>query len=199
MIVLEGEFIVGENMKSPLIVDPDDSKWLLLDSVLAVTTSRRARQEMAEQGITPVANTGSILRLLLIAIFFSVEVTYVVEELRNRAALRRFARIDRVPSADEVYRFLSRIDEARFVARVNALLRILCRKPNRRTARTFIIDGSAITLDLNIFKKRVRKKDLEDKDYKWGYSPTNGYYLGCKLTLVIEYSSLVPVTFSHPA
>jgi len=59
----------------------------------------------------------------------------------------------------------------------------------------FISDGLAITVDLNLFKKKIRKKDLEDKDYKWGYSNINGYYLGFKLTLVIEHPSLVPVAF----
>jgi hypothetical protein len=88
-------------MNYPLIVDPDDSKWLLLDQVLAVTTSRRARQEMAKRGVTPVTNTGAILRLLLIAIFFSVDIACVIRELQRRDDLRRFAHIDKIPSADE--------------------------------------------------------------------------------------------------
>jgi hypothetical protein len=154
---------------------------------------------MAKQGVTPVTNTGSILRLLLIAIFFSVDIVYVINELQRRDDLRRFAHIDKIPSADEVYRFLSRIDEARFVALINALLRTLCGRPKHRTSRTFIVDGSALTLDLNVFKKKVRKKDLEDRDYRWGYSNNSGYYLGFTLTLVIEYPSLVPVAFLiHP-
>ena len=180
-------------MNSPLIVDPADSKWLLLDQALAVTTSRRAKQEMAKHGITPVTNTGSILRPLLIAIFFSVDITYVIEELQKRGDLRHFAHIDRIPTADEVSRFLSRIDELRCIALINALLRTRCRKPKRRTTRTFIIDGSAIPLDLNLFKKKIRKKDLETKEYRWGYSTTRGYYIGFKLTLVVEYPALVPV------
>jgi len=132
---------------------------------------------------------------MLVAIFFSVDITYVIEELQKRDNLRHFARIDRIPSADEVYRYLSRIDEAQFIALINALLRIRCRKPKRRTARTFIVDGSAITLDQNVFKKKIRKKDIEDRDYRWGCSNTSGYYPGFKLTLVIEYPSLVPVAF----
>ncbi len=86
-----------------------------------------------------------------------------------------------------MYRFLSRINEARFIVLINALLRTRCRKSKHRTARTFIIDGSAITLNPNHFKKKIRKQDLEGKDYRWGYSNTNGYYLGFKLTLAIEY------------
>lgn len=66
---------------------------------------------MADLGITPVENTGSILRILLIALFFSSEITYVIDELRKRNDLRLFAHINRIPSADDVYQFLNRMDE----------------------------------------------------------------------------------------
>jgi hypothetical protein len=71
-------------MNSPLIVDPEDSKWLPLEQVLAVTTGRRSKQEMAKQGIT-----------------------YVIEELQKRG-LRQFTHIDQTPSVDETYQFLAR-------------------------------------------------------------------------------------------
>lgn len=185
-------------MKSPLIVDREDTKWLLLDQVLSVTTSRRSKQEMAKQGLIPVQNTGSILRILLITLFFSSEITYVIDELTKRKDLRAFAHIEEVPSADDVYRFISRIDERQFVGLINALLHTHC-KPQRRTHRTIIVDGSALVLDLNIFKKKIRKADLVEKDYKWGYCNTRGYYLGFKLTLAIDYPSLIPLAFLvHP-
>lgn len=182
-------------MKSPLIIDPEDKKWLLLERVLSVTTSRRAKQEMAKAGLTPVANTGSILRLMLMALFFSVDITYMVDELRNRAELRRFAHIVHIPSADTVYRFISSINEDQFVGLINALLRTECMNPRWHKNRTYLIDSTAITLDLNIFKKRYTRSDLVEKDYAWGYSTTNGYYLGYKLTLVVEYPTLIPVAF----
>jgi hypothetical protein len=186
-------------MKSPLIVDPDDTKWLLLHSVLELTTPRKAKLEMAKQGITPVENTGSILRTILIALFFSSEITYVIEELRKRKELRTFAHVNRIPSAGDVYRFINRIDERQFIALINALLRAQSKKPQRRKHRTIIVDGSAVALDLNIFKKRIRKADLAEKDYQWGYSTTHGYYLGFKLTLAIDYPSLMPLAFLvHP-
>jgi len=70
-----------------------------------------------------------------------------------------------------------------------------CGQTHRRTRQTYLIDGSAITLDLNIFKKRYRKVDPVNQDYAWSYSTTNGYYLGYKLALVIERPSLIPVAF----
>jgi len=186
-------------MKSPLIVDRTDSKWLLLEQIISATTSRRAKQEMAKQGITPVNNAGSMLRILILSMFFSVEVTYVIEELRKRRELQSFLHVEVIPEADDVYRFFSRIDEDHFIAMINGLIRDLTRTSRKRKDKTIIIDGSAITLDINVFKKRLTKKELERKDYKWGFSNTAGYYPGFKLTLAIEYPSLVPLAFLiHP-
>jgi len=36
---------------------------------------------------------------------------------------------------------------------------------------------------------------MEEKEFKWGYSSSKGYYIGYKLTMVIEYRSLMPVAF----
>lgn len=188
-----------KTMKSPLIVDRNDSKWLLLEQIINATTARRARQEMTKRGITPVRNAGTILRITILAIFFSVEITYVVEEMRKRTELRALAHVELVPTADEVYRFISRIDEKDFIAMTNVLIRCQSRPPGRRKNKTIIVDGSPITLDMNVCKKRLGKKELETKDYQWGFAHTEGYYPGFKLTLAIEYPSLVPLAFLiHP-
>ena len=119
-------------MKSPLIVDHTDSKWLLLEQIIGATTSRRAKQEIAKQGITPVNNAGTMLRILILSMFFSVEVTYVVEELRTRKELQSFLCIEVIPEADNVYRFFSRIDEDHFIAMINGLIRDLSRTSRKR-------------------------------------------------------------------
>lgn len=96
-------------MHPPLIVDRKDPKWLLLEKVLLLTTSRRTKQELAKNGITPVEKAGTVLRIAIISMFFTVDCAYVVNELRNRISLRRFAHISDVPSIDEVYRFFKQV------------------------------------------------------------------------------------------
>jgi hypothetical protein len=150
---------------------------------------------VAKCGLTPVAKMGSALQVLLIAPIFSSVITYLVDEPRNPADLRRFAHVDQVPSADVVYRSLGRSTEDLFVVVVNALLWTRYGQPRWRTREIYSIDGSTITLGLNIFKKRYRKTGLVNQDYTRGHSPTNGYYFGYKLTLVIEHPSLIPVAF----
>ena len=94
-------------MYPPLIVDRKDPKWLLLERVLTITTSRRTKQELAKYGITPFPEAGTVMRILLISIFFVVDCAYVVEELKKRKNLRTYAHIAEVPTPDEVYRFMT--------------------------------------------------------------------------------------------
>jgi len=193
LIVLEGEYSFGITMHPPLIVDRRDPKWLLLEQVLTITTSRRTKQELAKHGITPVTKAGTVLRTALIAMFFFVESAYVVEELRKRRSLRTFTHIADVPSADEVYRFMSRFDEDRFVSLVSGILNSRCSRTCRRKPGTVLVDSTAITLDLNWFRRMFTKNQLMTQDYDWGYSPIHGHYIGYKLTMAIEYPSLKPL------
>ena len=150
-------------MYPPLIVDRKDPKWLLLEQVLIITTSRRTKQELAKHRITPVTMAGTVIRTILISMFFSVDCAYVVGELRKRTGLRKFARITDVPSVDDVYRFLSRFDEEQFISFVSGVLNSLCTTRKRRRARTILIDSSAITLDLNWFKRTITKASLRQE------------------------------------
>jgi hypothetical protein len=193
LIVLNGGYSVGKDMYPPLIVDRKDPKWLLLEQVLTITTSRRTKQELAKQGITPVTKAGTVLRIALISTFFSVDCAYVIEELRTRRGLRTFAHIAEVPSADDVYRFMSRFDEERFVLFVSGVLNSLCSPSNRRKSGTILVDSTAITLDLNWFRRTFTKTQLLSRDFDWGYSHVHGHYIGYKLTLAVDYPSLKPL------
>ena len=78
-----------------------------------------------------------------------------------------------VPNAKDVYRFLGRITADQFVDTVLKILNALCGK--RKGGKTIIIgDTTNLTVDLNWFRKKYKKEDLEDKDYKWAYSKSKG-------------------------
>ena len=193
MIVLKGEYYFGEKMYPPLIVDRKDSKWLLLEQILKITTRRRTLQELAKQWITPVTMAQTVLKIILISMFFSVDCSYVVDELQKRSRLRKFACIDQISSVESVYRFLSRFDENQFVSFVTGVLNSLSIAKKRRKPATILLDSTPITLDLNWFKKTITKAHLITRDFAWGYTPTQGYYIGYKLTMAIDYPSLKPV------
>ena len=113
--------------------------------------------------------------------FFSPDITYVLHELGRRNTLRKFAHVARVPSASVIYQFISSFEEDQFILLISDILNSMCKQPSRRKYRRMIVDGSAITLDLNIFRRKFRKKDLLTKDYRWGFSNTSGYYLGLQI------------------
>jgi hypothetical protein len=52
-------------MDTPLIIDEKDPKWALLGKILAIVASRRVKQEMAKQAITPVNMAGVMLKVVL--------------------------------------------------------------------------------------------------------------------------------------
>jgi hypothetical protein len=129
----------------------------------------------------------------MVALFFSEDISYVVSELKKRKKTREFLQIDYVPDAGYIYRFLSRFTENQFFQMVFGYLNSLCKK--RSSQETLIIDSTDVQVDLNWFRKNIKKKDLEDKDYAWAFSSSKGYYIGCKATLVVEYPHLRPVYF----
>jgi len=69
---------------------------------------------MAKRGIEPVDMTGVMLKIILIAMFFSVDISYVVAELKRRKELRCFAQVGEIHEAQKIYRFLSRFSEEQF-------------------------------------------------------------------------------------
>jgi len=153
-------------MNTPLITDEKDPKWVLLGKILGIVSSRRIKQEMAKQGISPVNLAGTMFKIVLIAIFFSVDISYVISELLKREELRRFAKL--VPEAKDIYRFLARFDEKQFIGIVLGVLGSICVKRGRN--RVLIVDSNDVSLDLNWFRKKITKADLEGKELKWGYS-----------------------------
>ena len=78
-----------------------------------------------------------------------------------------------VPDAKDAYRFLSRFTADPFVNMVLRILNAICGK--RKRGKTVIIgDTTSLTVNLNWFRKKYKKEDLEDKDYKWAYSKSKG-------------------------
>jgi hypothetical protein len=185
-------------MDVPLIVDEQDPKWQLLGQILKIFASRRVKQQLARQGLTPVPKAALMLRITLIAMFFSLKLAYVVGELQDREGLRNFAQVPVVPTNQQVASFLGKFIPQQFVELVLGVLNQLC-PPRPRGRGTFLVDSTEIQVDINWFRKTWPKSALVNRDFQWGYTPSKGYYLGYKLSLVLRYPSLQPVSFLlHP-
>jgi hypothetical protein len=133
-------------MNTPIIVDREDPKWLLLEQIMNLTTSRQVKQAMARHGVVPVEKAGTILRILFISMFFSVDITYVLQELGKRHALRGFAHVSNIPSASTVCQFISSFEDHQFILLISDILNPLCKQPSHRT-RHYCLYAFSCTLD----------------------------------------------------
>ena len=179
-------------MKSSLYYDKNDSKWLLLDEVIKVFDSRRTHQELAKNGIKPINRARDILKIVMVALFYDLEISYVVSELNRNKKLQKQLKIDVIYTADQIYEFFSRFSHEQILEFVIKMLNNLNFK-NTRGIRHIIVDGTDIQIDLSWFRRKISKKSLKKKPYKWGYSSSKGYYIGFKLTLAIDCRTMQPV------
>ncbi len=115
--------------------------------------------------MNPITNT---------VIFFEKDITEVVEELKRNEELRGVVRVAEVPSADEIYSFLSKFSGDQFIKLLSVINRFIKRNSIK------LLD----TTDINLFR---------EQKYKWGYALGKGFYRGYKLALVVEYSPLKPI------
>jgi len=179
-------------MKPTLYYDENDSKWLLLDEVNKVFDSRRTYQELAKNGIKPIDRCCDILKIVMTALFFDLDISYVVSEFNRNQKLQKQFNIDVIYSAEQIYEFLSRFSEKQFLEFIIKLLNNVNYK-NTRGIRHIIVDGTDIQVHLNWFGRKISKQSLLDKPYKWGFSSSKGYYIGLKLTLAIDCRTMQPV------
>jgi len=103
-----------------------------------------------------------------------------------------------VPNADDFYRFKSRFKEENFIKVVNGILNSKL-KGKRRGKATILVDSTDLFVDLNFHRKKITKKSMEDEDFEWAFSSSNGHYIGFKLTVALDYRTMQPLAFLiHP-
>jgi hypothetical protein len=187
----------GETMHIPLVVDQSDYRWKLLSKILNIFDLKRIRRIIARYTKLKAI---PVLKVVATSMFFSTEISHVVEELKQRKELREFLGIKKekeVPKESYVYAFLSKFSLNGFIDMILRILNSITRKRQRNTR--LIVDCTDVSVDVNWFRRPVRQMDLEGRDYRWGYS-AKGLFVGMKLTLVLEHPSLKPLLFLlHPA
>ena len=154
-------------MKPSLYYDKKDFKWILLDKILKIFDSRKTHQELSKNDLTPLKRSKNILKIVMVALFFDLEVSYVVSEFNRNKKLKKQLGINKVYTEDQISEFLSRHSAEYWQEFTIKLLNSLNFK-NTRGMRMIIVDGTDIQIDLNWFARRISKKSLEEKDYKMG-------------------------------
>ena len=181
-------------VRLPVIPVKGDEKWEILSKIVDKLETRETKKALARNGITPVNKAIKLLKVIILAMFFELEISYAVSEVNRRLELRKFLRIEEEVKLRSVYSFMAEFEADKFISFVFSILNSNSKKrPNRLSI--LILDWTDISLDLNPFRKR----DLKDKPYKWGYS-TKGFFLGMKMMVLIDYRTLMPLFFHvYPA
>jgi len=171
-----------------------DSRYMLLNEIFKIIDCKSSRQIMARNGIKPLDKVIPLVKTILISIYFECDISFVVEELKSKSELRDGLNFFSVLESQEIYDRLSRVNPDKLENTVNSILNRL-RNDYRRGKRTFIIDATPGDLNINFGCKKVSKESLEDKDYAWAWGTSIGFYIGYKITLVLDYNTKIPVYF----
>ncbi len=185
-------------MKISLNPDKKDPVWNLFSKILKVIDSKSFQQELARNGLNNTKNHQIMLKIILLSIFYQLDVTYVYNETMNNSKLRKFLNIDEMLTLNQIREIYHRYDESKYLElALKTLNRINFRKIRR--IKTIILDSTSITLDLKFGGKYLSKQKLLTKDYKRAYSTNNGYYAGFKMTLAIDQKTCKPLAILiHP-
>jgi len=86
-----------------------DEKCGLFGKIIDKLESREAKKALARSGITPVNKAIMFLKIIILAMFFELEISYAVAEVNRRLELRKFLRIGDEVKLRSVYSFLNQI------------------------------------------------------------------------------------------
>ena len=185
-------------MQPGLNYDKHDPKFILLSKVFKFIENEKVKDIYNRNGINNRAKFIIYLKIFFMHIFFNYRISDVVSELNRSFKLRKFAGISEVPDESQVYEYLSRYDPETYCKIVNSILRKFF-KPRKRRKDTYITDATPVECDINILRKYISPKHLKKLRLKFGYSNSKGYFVGYKVTMVLEKTTRTPVSILiHP-
>lgn len=185
-------------MKMPLVHDIKNPKCKLLDVIFIDIDCRETRQELSRNGMKPINKALDAIKIRFIAMFYGIDIKYVVNELNNSADLRKAFGFKSTLNYLELSEVFSRFDELQVLEFVLKILNKKFKK-NIRGNRKIIIDSTDIRFNINLDKKFYDDRILEENGYEFGYSSSKGKYIGGKLTIAMDYDTCQPLTMIfHP-
>ena len=191
-------YYISESMKMPLFYDKENPKCILLDVIFINIDSRETKQELSRNFIKPNIKALNYIKISLIAMFYGLDKFYVVSELNSNEELRKNFGFKSKLDYNQLCEVFSRFDDKQILEFV--LKRLNKGFPKeKRGIRYILVDSTDIRFDINLEKKYYPKEELEEKNFKLGYSSSKGYYIGGKLTIAMDYDTFQPlVMLFHP-
>jgi transposase len=179
-------------MKIPLVFDEKNPKYRLLSSIFIIIDSPGTKQVLSQNGLKPNNSIINLIKIRFISMFFNINIKYAVDEVNNSSELRKQWGFKYKLNYNKLSKLLSEFDSDQIREFV---LKLINKQflPGKRGRRTVIIDATSIKLDINLNKKYYSKEELEEKNFKIGFSKTHGYFIGGKLTLAMDFHTGKPL------
>lgn len=70
-------------MRLPVIPVKGDEKWELLSKIIERLETRETKKALARNKITPVNKAVDFLKIIILAMFFGLEISYAVSEVKS--------------------------------------------------------------------------------------------------------------------
>ena len=169
-------------------------KFRLLDKVFINIDDKKNRHIFSENGVKNIEMMIMCIKIVFLSKFYTYPVSRVIYEINIDKRLKRFLKIENdVPSEAQVYEYLSRYSPDQYNNISNSFFKLFL-KLNKTRKSDWIVDATLVACDINILKKYVSPEHLEKLDLDMGFSTTKGYYIGFKVTLVLEKDTLCPIS-----
>lgn len=174
--------------------DEQDPNYMLLNKIFKIIDSRLTDNILARNGFKRIKRFKTAVKTIFLSSYFDNDVSFTVNELFHKSKLVEGLNFEMILSAQEVYEEISSCNKDNLQNSVNSILKKI-NKSYKSQNRTLIVDGTPADLDVNFRSKKVTKESLENKDYKWAWGTALGWYLGFKITLVLDYDTKMPILF----
>ena len=185
-------------MQPGLNYDKHDPKFILLGKVFKFIENKNVKDTYNRYGITNKNMFVICLKIFFMHAFFNYRISDVVNELNRSFKLRKFSGIFDVPSESQVYEYLSRYDPDNYCKITNSILRKFF-KPRKTRKDVYITDATPVECDINILRKYISQDHLKKLRLKFGYSNSKGYFVGYKVTVLLEKNTRTPISILiHP-
>ena len=179
-------------MKHRLNLDIKDPNYTLLKEIFKIMDSRETSEILAPFGFKNLDKLVFTFKIIFISMFFGLDIPFILSELESKEKLRKYFKISKVWSADQVYKTLSLQDPEKLMKALNRILNSRNRV-KRREKKIFVVDATPVDLDFNFNRNKKTKEYLKTLNLKWSYSSSKGFYIGFKATVVIDFDSMNPV------
>ncbi|RCV63685.1 hypothetical protein C5S53_12735 [Methanophagales archaeon] len=81
-------------MKTPLVPAEEDKRWDFVRNVLGIFEQREVRKIVSKFGIKQLDRTTTALKIVIIAMCFGTDITFVISELKAKASLKEWENHD---------------------------------------------------------------------------------------------------------